>query len=192
MRIIVNACRGGFRESNNRRGEVLSPQGGETPPLQIIMNTLKTILYMGFMHGLFTLYIPYQLASRDTPFVDLGIFRYLAFPPWIIGALVIIQCSIDIIRRGRGTPAFVDPPKELVIAGLYRYVRNPIYVGAMLFQVGYILWFGSALGVAYALFFFLGFNVLIFIVEEPILRNQFGAAYEAYCRNVPRWIPKIP
>ena len=99
---------------------------------------------------------------------------------------------MDIIRRGRGTPAFVDPPKELVIAGLYRYVRNPIYVGAMLFQVGFILWFGSALVIVYALFFFLGFNVLILIIEEPVLRNQFGAAYEEYCRNVPRWIPKIP
>jgi protein-S-isoprenylcysteine O-methyltransferase Ste14 len=155
------------------------------------MNTLKTTLYMGFTHGLFTLYIPYQLASRDTPFFDFGVFRYFAFPFWVLGTLVIVQCCADIIRRGRGTPAFVDPPKELVIAGLYRYVRNPIYVGAMLFQVGYILWFGSALAVAYAFFFFLGFNVLILIVEEPILRSQFGAEYEEYCRKVPRWIPRF-
>ncbi len=155
------------------------------------MTALKTILYMGFMHGLFTLYIPYQLASRDTPFVDFGIVRYLAFPLWILGAGIIIRCCVDIINRGRGTPAFVDPPKELVIAGLYRYVRNPIYVGAMLFQVGFIVWFGSALAVIYALFFFLGFIVLIFIVEEPVLRNQFGAAYEEYCQRVPRWIPRF-
>ena len=155
------------------------------------MNILKTILYMGFMHGLFTLYIPYQLASRDKPFANFGLLAYLAFPFWILGALIIVRCSIDIIRRGRGTPAFVDPPKELVIAGLYRYVRNPIYVGAMLFQVGFILWFGSAWSIVYALFFFLGFNVLIFIVEEPILRNQFGATYEEYCRKVPRWTPRF-
>jgi protein-S-isoprenylcysteine O-methyltransferase Ste14 len=155
------------------------------------MNTLKTVLYMGFMHGLFTLYIPYQLASRDTPFVDLGIFPYLAFPLWILGALIIVRGCADIIRRGRGTPAFVDPPKELVIAGLYRYVRNPIYIGAMLVQVGFILWFGSALAIVYSLLFFLAFNILIFLIEEPILRNQFGAEYEEYCRNVPRWVPKI-
>ncbi|HMS00291.1 MAG: isoprenylcysteine carboxylmethyltransferase family protein [Anaerolineales bacterium] len=155
------------------------------------MNTIKTILYMGFMHGLFTVYLPFQLASRDTPFVSFGLLAYLAFLFWIVGALIIIRCSVDIINRGRGTPAHVDPPKELVIAGLYRYVRNPIYVGAMLFQVGYILWFGSALGIAYALLFFLGFNGLIFIVEEPILRNQFGAAYEEYCQRVPRWIPRF-
>jgi protein-S-isoprenylcysteine O-methyltransferase Ste14 len=154
-------------------------------------NSIKTILYMGIMHGFFTLYIPYQLASRDTPFSDFGILRYLAFPLWVFGALIIIQCCIDIIRRGRGTPAFVDPPKELIIAGLYRYVRNPIYVGAMLIQVGYILWFGSALAIAYAILFFLAFNILILLIEEPILRNQFGAAYEEYCQNVPRWIPKL-
>jgi protein-S-isoprenylcysteine O-methyltransferase Ste14 len=154
------------------------------------MNTLKTILYMGSTHGLFTLYIPYLLASRTSSF-DFGVFRHLAFPFWILGALVIIQCSADMIRRGRGTPAHLDPPRELVVVGLYRYVRNPIYLGAMLFQVGFILWFGSALGIAYALLFFLAFNFLILIVEEPILRNQFGAAYEEYCRRVPRWIPKL-
>jgi len=155
------------------------------------MNTIKTILYMGFMHGLFTLYIPYQLASRDTSFVNFGIFRYLAFPLWILGALIIIQCCIDIIRRGRGTPAFVDPPKELVIAGLYRYVRNPIYFGALLVQAGYILWFGSGLAILYACMFFLAFHFLIIIIEEPILRNTFGDAYEEYCKTVPRWIPRL-
>lgn len=155
------------------------------------MNTIKTILYMGFMHGLFTVYLPLQLASRDKPLANFGLLAYLAFPFWILGVLIIVQCCADIIRRGRGTPAFVDPPKELVVAGLYRYVRNPIYVGAMLFQVGFILWFGSALAIVYALLFFLGFNVLILIVEEPILRNQFGAAYEEYCRRVPRWVPKL-
>lgn len=145
---------------------------------------------MGFMHGLFTVYLPYQLSLQTQTF-DFGIFRYLAFPFWILGTLIIVRCCMDIINRGRGTPAHVDPPKELVIAGLYRYVRNPIYVGAMLIQAGFILWFGSALAIAYSLFFFLAFNVLILIVEEPILRNQFGAAYEEYCQRVPRWIPRF-
>ena len=159
-------------------------------PHQTQMNTLKTILYMGFMHGVFTVYLPYQLSARSQMF-DLGIFRYLAFPLWILGALIIVQCSMDIIRRGRGTPAHLDPPKELVIAGWYRYVRNPIYLGALMVQFGLILWFGSTLAMVYAFLFFLAFHVLIIFVEEPILRNQFGAAYEEYCRSVPRWIPKV-
>ncbi|MCC6300665.1 MAG: isoprenylcysteine carboxylmethyltransferase family protein [Anaerolineales bacterium] len=154
------------------------------------MTAIKTILYMGFMHGVFTVYLPYQLSMR-TQIFDLGIFRYLAIPFWILGALIIVQCSMDIIRRGRGTPAHLDPPKELVIAGWYRYVRNPIYLGAMLFQVGFILWFGSMLAMVYAFLFFIAFHLLILAIEEPILRNQFGAAYEEYCRSVPRWLPKL-
>lgn len=154
------------------------------------MNSIKTILYMGFMHGVFTFYVPYQLASRDKPFAGFGIFSYLAFPLWILGTLIIIQCSIDIIRRGGGTPAHLDPPKELVIAGLYRYVRNPIYLGALLVQVGYILWFGSTLSVLYAAFMFSAFHILV-LIEEAMLRNTFGAAYEEYCRGVPRWIPRF-
>ena len=146
---------------------------------------------MGVMHGFFTYYFPYQLASRDKPFFDPGVFQFLAIPLWIIGTLIIVQCSIDIIRRGRGTPAHFDPPKELVIRGLYRYVRNPIYVGALLVQASYIIWFGSGAMIVYAFLFFLAFHFLIVVIEEPILRNTFGADYEEYCRRVPRWIPKF-
>ncbi len=155
------------------------------------MNAVKTILYMGFMHGLFTLSIPYQLASRDTAFINFGIFRYLAFPLWILGTLIIVRCCADIIRRGRGTPAHLDPPKDLVVAGWYRHVRNPIYLGALIVQFGFIFWFGSIVSILYTLFFFLTFHFLIMVVEEPILRNQFGAAYEEYCRKVPRWMPRL-
>jgi protein-S-isoprenylcysteine O-methyltransferase Ste14 len=155
------------------------------------MNTLKTILYMGIMHGLFTFYFPYQLAWFDNRLFDLAAFRYLAFPLWLSGALIIIWCSIDIIRRGRGTPAHFDPPKELVITGLYCYVRNPVYLGALLVQLGYILWFGSGLLISYFVFFVLAYHVLIVFIEEPILRNTFGAAYDEYRKRVPRWIPHI-
>lgn len=155
------------------------------------MNTIKTIFYMGIMHGFFTFYFPYQLALVDHPIFELGIFRYLALPLWVIGTFIIIWCSIDIIRRGRGTPAHLDPPKELVITGLYRYVRNPIYLGALLVQLGYILWFGSGMMISYFLFFVLAYHILIVFIEEPILRNTFGAAYTEYSKHVPRWIPRL-
>lgn len=155
------------------------------------MNTLKTILYMGITHGFFTFYLPYQLSLFDNRLFDLGTFRYLAFPFWGIGTLIIIWCSIDIIRRGRGTPAHFDPPKELVITGLYCYVRNPVYLGALLVQLGYIVWFGSGVVISYFLLFFLAYHILIVFVEEPVLRNTFGAAYDEYLKTVPRWIPYI-
>ncbi|HET9905848.1 MAG TPA: isoprenylcysteine carboxylmethyltransferase family protein [Anaerolineales bacterium] len=155
------------------------------------MNTIKTILYMGITHGLATFYLPYQLGVLGTRLFNPGIFRYFAFALWIIGTLVIIWCSIDIIRRGRGTPAHFDPPKELVITGLYRYVRNPVYLGALLVQLGFILWFGTGLLISYSVFFALAYHILIVFIEEPILKNEFGAAYEQYRQAVPRWIPRL-
>jgi protein-S-isoprenylcysteine O-methyltransferase Ste14 len=155
------------------------------------MNALKTILYMGGMHGLFTFYIPYLLVKKDLHAFDLGVFSYLAIPLWIMGALIIVWCSVDMVRKGRGTPAHLDPPKQLIINGLYRYVRNPIYLGALMFQFGYVLWFGSGLMIVYFLFFVLAYQILIVLIEEPILRHMFGERYQDYCRQVPRWIPNL-
>lgn len=155
------------------------------------MNTLKTILYMGGMHGFFTFYIPYLLVKTDPRYFDIGVFSYIAYPLWILGTLIILWCSVDMVRKGRGTPAHMDPPKKLIINGLYRYVRNPIYVGALLVLLGYILWSGSGLMLVYFLFFLLAYQILIVLIEEPILRHMFGEAYQAYCRQVPRWIPKL-
>ncbi len=155
------------------------------------MNTLKTILYMGIMHGFFTFYFPYQLTSRDKPLFDIGIFSFLAIPLWSIGTLIIVWCSIDIVRRGYGTPAHLDPPKILIINGLYRHVRNPIYFGALLVLFGYMLWFASAWIMLYTAFAFAGFHFLIIAIEEPILKNTFGMDYDEYLKHVPRWIPRL-
>lgn len=155
------------------------------------MNTFKTLLYMGSMHGFFTYYFPYQLALVDVPFFNIGYLRLLAFLFWITGTLVIIWCSMDFIRKGRGTPAHVDPPKELVVDGLYRHVRNPIYAGALLVQLGYVLWFASRFAIIYFLLFFLAFHILVVFIEEPVLKSMFGAAYGEYAKKVPRWIPHL-
>ena len=155
------------------------------------MNALKTLLYMGLMHGFFTFYFPYQLASLETSILDFGNFRYVAFLPWIAGTWTIIWCSIDIIRLGGGTPAHLDPPKTLIVNGPYRHVRNPIYLGALLVILGYMLWFGSRLLIVYFSFAALAFHTLIALIEEPILRNSFGDAYEEYLQQVPRWIPRF-
>jgi protein-S-isoprenylcysteine O-methyltransferase Ste14 len=155
------------------------------------MNTFKTLLYMGSLHGFLTFYFPYQLALRDDPFFEPGLFRFLALPLWLAGTLIIIRCCTDLIHKGRGTPAFIDPPSELVITGLYRYVRNPIYSGALLVHLGTILWFASGLMILYFLVFALAFHGLVVLFEEPVLRQTFGTSYADYCKRVPRWLPKI-
>ncbi len=93
------------------------------------------------------------------------------------------------VRRGGGTPAHRDPPKQLVITGLYHHVRNPIYLGALLALIGHIAWSGSLLVIAYFLCYVIAFDILIVFFEEPVLKKMFGTEYEEYCRKVPRWIP---
>lgn len=146
---------------------------------------------MGIMHGFFTYYFPYQITSRDFLLFNTGYFAYLAIPFFIIGTLIIIWCSVDMIQKGKGTPAHVDPPKKLIINGLYRYSRNPIYLGALFVLISYILWFGSGLVVIYFFLFLLAYQILITLIEEPILRNTFGKDYEEYCQKVPRWMPRL-
>lgn len=146
---------------------------------------------MGFTHGFFTFYFPYQLASRDFLIFNTKFFAYLAIPFYLIGTLIIIWCSVDMVKKGLGTPAHFDPPKKLIVNGLYLYTRNPIYLGALFVLLGYILWFGSGLMILYFLLFVLAYQVLITFIEEPILRNTFGSDYEEYCKKVPRWIPRI-
>lgn len=155
------------------------------------MNALKTILYMGGMHGFFTFYLPWLITRFDHRNPQNNGLFYLAIPFCIVGSSMILWCSVDMVQKGRGTPAHMDPPRHLIINGLYRYVRNPIYLGALLVQFGYLLWSGSSVLIVYFLFFLLAYQILIVLIEEPILRQMFGEAYLAYCQQVPRWIPKF-
>lgn len=135
-------------------------------------------------------YIPLGLLRRGSQ-IETGILAYLAFPLWLIGVVILLWSFWNFLVQGRGTPAPLDPPKELVATGFYRYTRNPMYVGVLLTIIGHFLWFGFWSLLIYALVIFIAFNTFIVYYEEPILRIKFGAPYEAYCRQVPRWIPKF-
>jgi len=149
---------------------------------------LKSLLYLIFEAGVFVLYIPLKLL-RSGPRLETGIVSFLAIPVWLIGSLIILRCFWDFASRGRGTPVPTDPPRELVLTGFYRYVRNPIYVGVMLIFLGHFLWFGYWKLLLYALVSFLGVHLFILLYEEPVLKKKFGLAYEEYLQRVPRWIP---
>ncbi len=154
------------------------------------MNALKSFLFLVLVASLGAGYIPYTLLSRE-PKVETGLFAYLAFPIWILGGVMILWCFWSFTFQGRGTPAPIDPPKELVTTGLYRYVRNPIYLGVLTLIIGYFLWFKTIWMLGYAVVAFLGCHLFVTLYEEPALKRKFGAAYENYCRSVPRWIPKF-
>jgi protein-S-isoprenylcysteine O-methyltransferase Ste14 len=93
--------------------------------------------------------------------------------------------------RGLGTPAPIAPTKFLVVSGLHRYVRNPMYIGVWLVILGEATLFHSLVLVAWAAFFCVPVHAFVIFYEEPTLRRQFGESYEEYRRSVPRWIPRF-
>ena len=106
-----------------------------------------------------------------------------------VGAALLACCIWEFAQRGRGTLSPLDPPRELVVRGLYRYVRNPMYLSVALVLAGELLLAPSRGFLLYALVWFAGVNLFVIGYEEPALRTRFGAAYEQYRRSVPRWIP---
>jgi protein-S-isoprenylcysteine O-methyltransferase Ste14 len=109
-----------------------------------------------------------------------------------IGVALYLWCLCVFAAVGRGTPGPWDPPRRLVAVGPYRWVRNPIYLAALLVVVGEAWLFGSAALLVYAGAVAVGFHLLVVGYEEPRLRAQFGERYQAYRRAVPRWIPRPP
>jgi protein-S-isoprenylcysteine O-methyltransferase Ste14 len=154
------------------------------------MAVYKSLLYLIIEAGLFALYVPLKLL-RSGPRIETGLISWLAIPLWLIGSLVILACFWSFTFTGRGTPVPIDPPKELVITGPYRYVRNPIYVGVLLIFLGHFLWFGYWTLLIYAASALTGVHFFVISYEEPTLKRKFGATYEEYLRQVPRWIPKV-
>jgi protein-S-isoprenylcysteine O-methyltransferase Ste14 len=93
--------------------------------------------------------------------------------------------------EGLGTPAPIAPPSNLVVSGLYRYVRNPIYVAVVAVILGQAVLFADWRLLGYGAFLWLFFHIAVIIHEEPTLRQSFGAEYESYCAHVPRWLPRL-
>jgi len=153
------------------------------------MTALKSLIFFILAPGMVAGFIPLALL-RTGPQIQTDFLSYLAFPLWLIGVAVLLWCFWDFLVKGRGTPAPIDPPKELVVTGLYKYVRNPMYVGVFLVIIGHFLWFGYRNLLIYAVLVLAAFNTFVVYYEEPNLKNRFGAAYDEYRKNVPRWIPR--
>jgi protein-S-isoprenylcysteine O-methyltransferase Ste14 len=105
--------------------------------------------------------------------------------------LLLLTCIYEFAARGRGTLSPVDPPKELVVQGLYRYVRNPMYLSVLTIVAGEIILTRSSALLWYWLAFFVAANLFVRGYEEPYLRAQFGESYDRYRRDVGRWIPRL-
>jgi protein-S-isoprenylcysteine O-methyltransferase Ste14 len=153
----------------------------------------RSITYATLFVGLFIIYLPSRVLSWS------GIARPDAMEaPQIIGSIlgcaggmVAWWCISTFAWIGKGTPALFDPPRRLVIRGPYRFVRNPMYIGAGLALGGAALYFMSAILLIYGSIFLLATHLFVVFYEEPTLRRTFGQDYEAYCHRVKRWLPRV-
>jgi protein-S-isoprenylcysteine O-methyltransferase Ste14 len=118
--------------------------------------------------------------------------RPVGFVLAFAGAILAGSCIVAFLTKGRGTPAPFDPPREFVASGPYRYVRNPMYVGAAAVILGAGLALSSPSIVLLALAFLVTAHVFVIIHEEPALARTFGDSYERYRSSVHRWLIRKP
>lgn len=108
-----------------------------------------------------------------------------------MGGALAIWCILTFVFVGKGTPAPFDPPRRLVVAGPYRYVRNPMYLGAGLALVGAAVFYRSVALLGYAALFLATMHLFAVLYEEPALERLFGDAYRQYRGAVRRWWPRV-
>jgi protein-S-isoprenylcysteine O-methyltransferase Ste14 len=111
--------------------------------------------------------------------------------PFAIGTVCLIWCVRDFLVRGSGTLAPWDPPRRLVVGGLYRFVRNPMYLSVASVILGWSLYFGSWQLALYLAIVAVGFHLRVILYEEPVLSRQFPSDWDGYAKLVPRWIPRF-
>jgi protein-S-isoprenylcysteine O-methyltransferase Ste14 len=153
----------------------------------------RAITYAALFIGLVLIYVPMRLLSwsgvvRPT---SIEIQQVAGMVIGTAGAMVALWCILTFASIGRGTPAPFDPPRRLVIQGPYRFVRNPMYIGAGLALAGAALFYGSLPLLAYTGVFLLMAHLFVVWYEEPTLQHTFGKEYESYCGRVRRWWPRV-
>jgi protein-S-isoprenylcysteine O-methyltransferase Ste14 len=157
----------------------------------VTMNVVRSLSPIVILPGFFCVVLPLVL-NHFLFSIALGSPAHVFPLVVVVGAfLMIAYCQMVFWIHGDGTFAPWDPPARLVIYGPYRYIRNPIYVSVVLTLLSYSVMYESLWLLAYAIVFFSYINTVDFLVEEPILRNKFGADYVDYGRQVKRWIPRI-
>jgi protein-S-isoprenylcysteine O-methyltransferase Ste14 len=152
----------------------------------------RALAYATLFIGLVLVYVPSELLawsgarpSESAPARAAG----LALAA--IGGAVAVSCVLAFAVLGKGTPLPLDPPRRLVVRGPYRFVRNPMYIGAATAVAGAAIYYESSALAAYAAGFLLLMHAFVVSYEEPTLRKAFGADYDRYCAAVRRWWPRL-
>ena len=154
---------------------------------------LGSALFLALAPGIVAGWVPWWISKWRMQAPLLGWLPLRFVGGLLIGAglPVLLDSFARFAFQGLGTPAPVFPTRHLVVSGLYRHVRNPMYVAVAAVILGQGLLFGNVSVLRYGALVWLAFHLFVLAYEEPTLRATFGAEYEAFRHNVPRWIPRL-
>jgi protein-S-isoprenylcysteine O-methyltransferase Ste14 len=154
---------------------------------------IRALIYASLFIGLVLVFVPASVLERSGVVrPEVGAVQIVGMAVVVAGVALALWCVLTFALVGRGTPAPFDPPRRLVVTGPYRFVRNPMYIGAGLALAGASLFFESLELAGYAVLFLIVVYLFIRAYEEPTLRRTFGQEYDEYCDRVGRWLPRRP
>ena len=149
---------------------------------------LRALLAFLALPGMVAFVLPAMLAPRNAA----RTFDLTGIVPFVAGVIVLLWCVRDFYVAGKGTLAPWDPPRHLVRVGLYRFSRNPMYVGVVLILIGWTAGFRAQALAVYTVVIAILFHLRVLLYEEPWLARTFPGDWPAYKSRVPRWIPGPP
>jgi protein-S-isoprenylcysteine O-methyltransferase Ste14 len=154
---------------------------------------LGSAIFLVIAPGTVAGYVPWRICHWQiaAPLLGISAFRLVGLLLIAAGLPVLLDSFGRFALQGLGTPAPVFPTRRLVVSGLYRYVRNPMYVAVASLIFGQGLLCGSVRVLEYGAAVWVGFHLFVLIYEEPTLRHSYGPEYAEFCAHVPRWIPHL-
>jgi len=154
---------------------------------------LRSLFWTALLPGMVAGWVPWRYVGlQEASFSWRDPIQVFGLILIALGAGLLATCIWEFARKGKGTLSPADPPRHLVVQGLYRYVRNPMYVAVTTILLGELLIVRTTAFAVYLAGWLLAVNLFIIGYEEPTLRHLFGAEYEQYTKQVGRWIPRLP
>ena len=154
---------------------------------------VRAVTYATLFIALLLVFLPARIltAAGIVAPASIGPLQMTGMIVGAVGAAIALWCIFTFVFVGKGTPALFDPPRRLVVRGPYRFVRNPMYIGAGLALIGAALFYRSSALLAYLLVLWVVTHSLVIFYEEPVLSKKFGPDYESYRGHVRRWLPRL-
>jgi protein-S-isoprenylcysteine O-methyltransferase Ste14 len=151
---------------------------------------IKNLLFTIFIPGTVAVYLPLFIVRGSSP-TNTAVLFFAGLILLAVGAAAYFWTVWDFARFGRGTPLPIDAPRKLVVRGLYRYTRNPMYLAVLTIIIGWAWLYSDAHLLLYAVGVATAVHLFVIFYEEPALEKLFGGEYLAYRASVPRWLPRI-